>query len=69
MTITAGIDVPKPRLDLTTPVLWLVALVLVALIALPLSWLAIYAFTDKARHFTLRISSRCSPIRISSIPC
>jgi len=50
---TTGIDVPKRRIDLTTPVLWLVALVLVGLIALPLSWLAVYAFTDKARHFTL----------------
>jgi len=50
---TTGIDVPKRRIDLTAPVLWLVALLLVGLIALPLSWLAVYAFTDKARHFTL----------------
>ena len=48
-----SIDVPKRRIDLTAPVLWLVALLLVGLIALPLSWLAVYAFTDKARHFTL----------------
>ena len=54
MTTTTGIDVPKRKLDLTTPVLWLIALVLVGLIALPLSWLAVYAFTDKARHFTLQ---------------
>src|SRR4051812_7440788 len=47
------IDVPKRKVDLTAPVLWLVALLLVGLIALPLSWLAVYAFTDKARHFTL----------------
>ena len=33
MTITAGIDAPKARLDLTKPVLWLVAIGLVALIA------------------------------------
>src|ERR1700675_2339878 len=51
---TTGIDVPKRMLDLTAPVLWLVALVLVGLIALPLSWLAVYAFTDKARHVTLQ---------------
>jgi iron(III) transport system permease protein len=53
MTITAGIDAPKAKFDLTKPVLWLVAIGLVALIALPLSWLAVYAFTDKARHVTL----------------
>jgi len=53
MIHTTGINVPKRRIDLTTPVLWLVAIVLVGLIALPLSWLAVYAFTDKARHFTL----------------
>src|SRR5438045_9683307 len=51
---TALTDVPKRKVDLTAPVLWLVAIVLVGLIALPLSWLAIYAFTDKARHVTLQ---------------
>src|SRR6201994_431332 len=45
---------PKPRIDWTQPVLWLFAIVLVALILLPLSWLAVYSFTDKARHFTLQ---------------
>jgi iron(III) transport system permease protein len=54
MTTTTSIDVPKRRIDLTAPVLWLIALVLVGLIALPLSWLAVYTFTDKARHFTLQ---------------
>src|ERR1700751_687711 len=44
---------PKSRIDWTAPVLWLFAIILVALIALPLSWLAVYSFTDKARHFTL----------------
>jgi iron(III) transport system permease protein len=53
MNNTTSAAAPKRKLDLTTPVLWLVALVLVGLIALPLSWLAVYAFTDKARHFTL----------------
>src|SRR6202012_5556921 len=27
--------------------------ILVGLILLPISWLAVYSFTDKARHFTL----------------
>jgi iron(III) transport system permease protein len=52
MTITPTIDVAKSRIDLTRPVLWLVALVLAVLILLPLSWLAVYSLTDKARHFT-----------------
>ena len=54
MTITTDIARRKPSIDLTKPVLWLFAIVLVALIALPLSWLAIYSFTDKARHVTLQ---------------
>ena len=53
MTITANIARTKPRIDLTRPVLWLFAICLVVLIAMPLSWLAIYSFTDKTRHFTL----------------
>jgi len=52
--VTADIPVRRRNIDLTKPVLWLFAIVLVALIALPLSWLAIYGFTDKARHFTLQ---------------
>src|SRR3954454_25165315 len=51
--IIPSTDVPKRKLDLTAPLLWLVAIMLVGLIALPLSWLAGYAFTDKARRFTL----------------
>src|ERR1700741_2868882 len=43
----------KSRIDWTQPVLWLFALVRVGLIRLPLSWLAVYSLTDKARHFTL----------------
>jgi iron(III) transport system permease protein len=54
MTITPSIDGTRGKLDLTKPVLWLVAIGLVALIALPLSWLAVYAFTDHARHLTLQ---------------
>jgi iron(III) transport system permease protein len=53
MTITSSINARPSRLDLTKPVLWLVAIGLVGLIALPLSWLAVYALTDKARHVTL----------------
>jgi iron(III) transport system permease protein len=52
--VTADISGRRRNIDLTKPVLWLFAIVLVALIALPLSWLAIYGFTDKARHFTLQ---------------
>jgi iron(III) transport system permease protein len=51
MTITTTAS-PKARIDWTKPVLSLVAFCMVVLIALPLSWLAIYAFTDKARHPT-----------------
>lgn len=53
MTVTAT-TAPKTRIDWTKPVLTLVALCMVVLIALPLSWLAVYAFTDKARHPTLQ---------------
>src|ERR1700759_2219625 len=45
---------PKPRIDWTAPGLGLFVLVLVALILLPLSWLAVYSFTDKMRHPTLQ---------------
>src|SRR6266851_9617621 len=54
MTITADVPAQKARIDWTKPVLWLFAACLVALIVLPLSWLALYAFTDKARHPTLQ---------------
>src|SRR5262249_9002257 len=54
MTITTNISLTKPRIDWTAPVVWLFALLLVALIVLPLSWLAVYSLTDKARHFTLQ---------------
>ena len=45
---------PEFRPDWTRPVLWLFAAVLVTLILLPLGWLALFAFTDKARHPTLQ---------------
>src|SRR5690242_12599678 len=52
--MTTTTDIPKSRIDWTQPVLWLFALVLAGLILLPMSWLAIYAVTDKARHPTLQ---------------
>lgn len=54
MTTTTTSPAPRPRIDWTRPVLWLFAAVLVLLILLPLSWLAVYAFTDKNRHPTLQ---------------
>jgi iron(III) transport system permease protein len=54
MTDTPSIDLAKSRVDITRPVLWLVALVLAVLILLPLSWLMVYSLTDRARHFTLQ---------------
>src|SRR6267154_902109 len=54
MTITTTTAAPKAKIDWTKPVLSLVAFCMVVLIALPMSWLAIYAFTDKARHPTLQ---------------
>src|SRR5690349_21589798 len=54
MTITTTTDTPKSRIDWTRPVLWLFAAFMIVLIVLPLSWLAVFAFTDKARHPTLQ---------------
>src|SRR4029450_6154943 len=48
MTIATTTDTPKPRIDFTRPVLWLFAAVMIVLIVLPLSWLMVYAFTDKS---------------------
>jgi iron(III) transport system permease protein len=53
-TITTANAPANPRFDWTAPVLWLFAACLVALIVLPLSWLAVFAFTDRARHPTLQ---------------
>ncbi len=54
MAITTSIDTSKAKIDWTKPVLWLFAVCLIALIVLPLSWLAIYSVTDKANHLTLQ---------------
>src|SRR4029077_2223427 len=48
MTITSTVETQKVKIDWTKPVLWLFAACLVALIVLPLSWLAGYSVTDKA---------------------
>src|SRR5438477_10805948 len=53
MNLTSTVEIAKPRIDWTKPVLWLFAACLVVLIVLPMSWLAVFAFTDKARHPTL----------------
>src|SRR6478672_3148545 len=52
MTIATDIAPAKPRIDWTKPVLWLFAAVMIVLIVLPMSWLMVYAFTDKNRHPT-----------------
>src|ERR1700761_3736070 len=57
MTLAASTSpsVPiKASIDWTKPVLWLFAAILVALIGLPMTWLAIYAVTDKSNHVTLQ---------------
>src|SRR3954464_782408 len=54
MSIAGSIDTPRTKVDWTKPVLWLFAAVMIVLIVLPMSWLAIYAFTDKASHPTLQ---------------
>ena len=54
MSIAGTVENRRSRIDLTRPVLWLFAACLVLLIVLPMSWLAVFAFTDKARHVTLQ---------------
>src|SRR5215510_14650926 len=54
MTIASTAEVAKARIDWSKPVLWLFAVILVALILLPMSWLAVFAFTTKTRNPTLQ---------------
>ena len=54
MTIATDTASPKAKIDWTKPVLWLFAAVMIVLIVMPMSWLAVYAFTDKARNPTLQ---------------
>jgi iron(III) transport system permease protein len=42
-----------PSLDLSKPTLYLFAAILLTLIALPMSWLFVFGFTDRMRAFTL----------------
>jgi iron(III) transport system permease protein len=53
-TTTETIDGRRGTFDRTMPVLWLFAAALIALVVLPLFWLAVYSVTDKAGHATLR---------------
>ena len=54
-TVAAAAPIAKMRagFDLTMPVLLMFAAVLCVLIVMPLGWLVIYAFSDKAGGFTL----------------
>src|SRR5262249_50649506 len=54
MTIASTADASKSRIDWTKPVLWLFSAILIALILLPMSWLAVFAFTTQARPPTLQ---------------
>jgi iron(III) transport system permease protein len=53
LVTTAPLEKRRFGLDPSTPVLLLFAALLCALIVLPLSWLAVYAFTDNTGAFTL----------------
>lgn len=53
VTLTAA-EPKRSRIDFTRPVLWLFAGFMIVLIVLPLSWLAVFAFTDKTRSLTLQ---------------
>jgi len=46
-------DQAEAKIDWTKPVLYLFAALLIALIAMPLSWLAIYSVTDRDNNVTL----------------
>jgi iron(III) transport system permease protein len=50
---SASVRSDTPRFDITRPALIGVALLLAALIALPMGWLVVYAFSDRDGHATL----------------
>jgi iron(III) transport system permease protein len=54
MTIATTTEAVRIKIDWTMPVLVLFVAFLILLIVLPLSWLVVYAFTDKANHVTLQ---------------
>src|SRR4051812_20315626 len=43
----------RPRFDSSSIVLYAFAALLCVLVIMPMTWLAIYAFTDRTRSFTL----------------
>jgi iron(III) transport system permease protein len=49
-----SVQATRARFDWTKPVLYLFAAVLIALIVMPLSWLAIYSVSDRDNHLTLQ---------------
>jgi iron(III) transport system permease protein len=53
LATTAPLERRRAGFDMTMPVLLVFATILCVLILLPLSWLAYYAFTDKAGAFTV----------------
>src|SRR5437588_5153700 len=54
MSTTTAIDGTRGKIDWIKPVLWLFAACLIVLIAMPLSWLAVYSVTDKNHYLTLQ---------------
>src|SRR5262245_14756612 len=54
MTTIGTVKIERSGIDWSKPVLWLFAVILVILILFPLSWLAVFAFTNKARSPTLQ---------------
>lgn len=53
LALPARRAVPRLRFDLSRPIMIAFAAVLCVLVVLPVSWLAIYGFTDSARNVTL----------------
>ena len=52
-TLSLTTPTPRPRFDFSMPVLFGFAAILVVLIVVPMAWLVVYAFTDKAGNATL----------------
>src|SRR6201999_1470385 len=52
MSLVVPASAPRPRLDLSWPILIGFALILCALVVLPMSWLVYFSVTDKG-SFTL----------------
>ena len=70
MTITTTDSRRKSRIDWTKPVLWLFAAFMIVLIVLPMSWLAVFAFTGQgAASDAAEFRHAVHRSRISSIRC